>query len=60
MVLVVDPEARITAKEALAHPWIHPTMERSSTVTSRPSVAPDAATKSWFPADLILPTKNLM
>ena len=59
-VLVVDPEARITAKEALAHPWIHPTMERSSTVTSRPSVAPDAATKSWFPADLILPTKNLM
>ena len=37
-------------------------MERSSTVTSRPSVAlsPDAAAKSWFPADLILPTKNLM
>ena len=56
-VLVVDVEKRITAQDALAHAWISPLMERSSTVTSRDH---PAVTGSWFPSDLILPKNDLM
>ena len=55
--LVVDVEKRITAQDALAHAWISPLMERSSTVTSRDH---PAVTGSWFPSDLILPKNDLM
>ncbi|KAH8053086.1 Ca2-binding protein [Aureococcus anophagefferens] len=48
---------RITAQDALAHAWISPLMERSSTVTSRDH---PAVTGSWFPSDLILPKNDLM